>query len=272
MLSVRAAPRPRAQCPRPRRPRARWPQPSRHRRTRPRCSRHRWPAPRPRRRRGGDLGGLRLGGGRGILRGALGRSSRLGHGLLRKRLDQFDDRHRSVVALARPEFDDPGVPAVAGRVPGRDLGEQLVHDGLVLHDCQHPASRGDVAALGERDQPLGDGPQSAGLRLRGGDPAVLEERGGEVGQHEPLVGGAPTQPTTLGWGRHVTVSFSPGRPGSLAASAARICCGRRTGRVVSTARFPRTRNRRPRRSRRPRWGRSQAGCPSAPGSCWPACP
>ena len=60
-----------------------------------------------------------------------------GHGLL---VDQLDDRHRGVVALARRGLDDPGVATVAGREGRPDLGEQLVHHVLVADDLQHLAT------------------------------------------------------------------------------------------------------------------------------------
>jgi hypothetical protein len=47
-----------------------------------------------------------------------------------------------------------------------------------------------VAALGEGDQPLGYRAQPAGLGLGGGNPAVLEQRGGQIRQDVPLVGRA----------------------------------------------------------------------------------
>ena len=97
-------------------------------------------------------------------------------------LDQLDDRHRSGVTLARAGLDDPGVATRPVGVPRRDLLEQGVHDVLVLHDGQHPATGVQVAALGLGDELLGQRAQPLGLRLGGLDLPVPEELGGQVGQ------------------------------------------------------------------------------------------
>ena len=143
--------------PRPRRPPRFRPPPPRHAprrrpRSRPRRRRRRPPpsrlrpgrtppAPRPPGRRLRDLvrrsSGRRSSGRDGrALGAAVGRGAPvapvgLGHGLLGQRLDQLDHRHRGVVALARADLGDPGVAARAVREARPDLGEQLVHDGLV---------------------------------------------------------------------------------------------------------------------------------------------
>jgi len=102
--------------------------------------------------------------------------------------DQLDHRHRRVVALARPDLRDAGVPAVSlGELRG-DHGEQLVHHALVGDYGHHVTAGVQVTALGEGDQPLGNRAQPTGLGLGGGDLAVLEQRGGKVPQQVPLVG------------------------------------------------------------------------------------
>jgi len=60
----------------------------------------------------------------------------------------------------------------------------------------------EVATLGQRDELLRDRLQPLGAVLGRGDALVLEQRGGQVGQHEPLVRGAATQTGTLGGCRH----------------------------------------------------------------------
>ena len=107
-----------------------------------------------------------------------------------------------VVALARTDLGDAGVAALAGGVPRPDLGEELVHDGLVADDAEHLAPRVQVATLGLGDQALGHRAQPLGLGLGRGDPAVLEQRRGQVGQHQPLVRGTAAQARALGGRGH----------------------------------------------------------------------
>src|SRR6201996_1075355 len=108
--------------------------------------------------------------------------------------DQLDDGHGGVVALARPDLGDPGVATVALGEAGPDLGEQRVHDPLVGNDREHLPPGVQVTPLGEGDQPLGHRPEPAGLGLGGGDPPMLEQRGGQVRQDVPLVGRTAAQP------------------------------------------------------------------------------
>ena len=105
---------------------------------------------------GGDLtgGGGRTGTG-GELRaaGALG----LADGLLAdgQRLDQLDDRHGGVVALAGTDLGDAGVATGTVLVARADLGEQRVDDVLVPDGRHHLATGVQVTALGEGHQLLG---------------------------------------------------------------------------------------------------------------------
>src|SRR5574340_474012 len=118
-----------------------------------------------------------------------------GHGLL---LDQLDDRHRRVVTLAGDGLDDAGVAAVAIGVERADLREQGVHNILVADDLEHLAAVSQRAGLRVRDDLLGVGAKALGLGLGGGDAAVLEERGGQVGQNRLLMRGRPAETGTLG--------------------------------------------------------------------------
>jgi hypothetical protein len=49
-----------------------------------------------------------------------------------------------------------------------------VYHALVANYGENAPARVEVTALGERDQTLGERPQSLGLGLGGGDPPVLE--------------------------------------------------------------------------------------------------
>ena len=93
---------------------------------------------------------------------------------------QLDHRHRGVVALAGADLGDPGVAAGTLREGRRDLGEQRVHDRLVADGLEDLTTVVQVALLGLGDQLLRDRTQHARLGLGGGDPAVLEQRRGEV--------------------------------------------------------------------------------------------
>ena len=46
---------------------------------------------------------------------------------------------------------------------------------LVANHAEHPPPSGEVTALGEGDQPLGEGAQPLRLCLRGPNPVVLEQ-------------------------------------------------------------------------------------------------
>ena len=77
-----------------------------------------------------------------------------------------------------------------------------MHDRLVANDGHDATTSVQVTALGEGDQALCERAKALGLGLGGGDPAVLEQRGGQVGQHEPFVGRAAAETGALGWRRH----------------------------------------------------------------------
>ena len=130
----------------------------------------------------------------------LPRRLRLGrHGLLPY---QLDDRHRGVVALARHGLDDPRVTTSPVREERTDLGDQAVHDLLVPDHPHDHAAIVQITALGFGDQTLGERPKPPRLRLGCMDLAVLEQRGGQVGQYQPFVGRRPAETGTLGWGGH----------------------------------------------------------------------
>jgi len=72
-----------------------------------------------------------------------------------------------------------------------------VHDGLVADDGHDLTTGVQVTPLRERDHPLGQRPDALGARLGRGDGTVLEERGGQVGEQVPLVGGGAGQTGAL---------------------------------------------------------------------------
>src|SRR5262245_49511772 len=74
--------------------------------------------------------------------------------LLLGRLHQLEVGGLTGVAQAVTDPEDPGVAAVAGRVPGRDGVEQLPRHRRTGHETRDVASRAEVAALAERDQAL----------------------------------------------------------------------------------------------------------------------
>jgi len=82
-----------------------------------------------------------------------------------------------------------------------------VHHALVGDHGQHVTTGVQVTPLGEGDQPLGYRAQPLGFGLGGGDPAVLEQRGGQIRQDVPLVGRAAAQAVALGGRGHSDLSL-----------------------------------------------------------------
>ena len=99
--------------------------------------------------------------------------------------------------VARPELEDAGVATGTLGVPGRHLGDQLVGHLLVAEVAHDLAVVVQTALAGLGDQLLGDGAQGLGLGLGGGDGLGGDEGCGEVGHHQPLVGGATAEPAGL---------------------------------------------------------------------------
>jgi hypothetical protein len=89
------------------------------------------------------------------------------------------------------------VPLLRWMASRSDLLEQGVHDVLVPHDGQDPATGVQVAALGLRDELLSQRAQPLGLRLGGLDLPVPEELRGQVGQDQLLVRRAAAEAGTL---------------------------------------------------------------------------
>src|SRR5690606_29669895 len=111
--------------------------------------------------------------------------------------DEFDAGHRRVVAVARTELQDPGVAAVALRVAGADILEELRRDFLVAEERNHLTVVVQPALLGLGDDLLGDRTERLGLRLGRGDALGGDERRDEVGHHEALVGSVAAETTAL---------------------------------------------------------------------------
>src|SRR6266851_5008587 len=131
-------------------------------------------------------------------------------------VDQLDDRHRRIVAVAIAGLDDARIAAGPGGVTLGENRQQLVGERLILQpgDRQPPGMQ--PAALAERDQPLDDRPQILRLGQRGADLLVLEEGGSEVLEHRLPVGGgaaeaAMAHPMAHGlFSAAVRVTASPG--------------------------------------------------------------
>jgi len=77
-----------------------------------------------------------------------------------------------------------------------------VHDALVTDDGEDATTGVEVATLRQGDEALGEGAQALGLGLRRRDAAVLEQRGREVREQQPLVRGAAAEAGALGGGGH----------------------------------------------------------------------
>src|SRR5579862_752281 len=108
-------------------------------------------------------------------------------------LDQFDDGHRRVVAVAEAGLDDAGIAARAAGVALGERRQQLVGELGVLQAGDRLAAGMQPALLAERDQALDDRPQILRLRQRRADLLVLQQRGGEVLEHRLAVGRAAAE-------------------------------------------------------------------------------
>ena len=104
-------------------------------------------------------------------------------------VDQLDQRHRGIVAIAIAGLDDAGVAAGAVRVTLRQGRHQLVGQPGILQRGDRAAAVGEAAMLAERDQPLDERAQILGLWQGRPDLLVLDQRGGEVLEHRLAVGG-----------------------------------------------------------------------------------
>src|SRR5437868_5517056 len=69
--------------------------------------------------------------------------------------EELDDGHRRAVAAALTDLQDARVATRPLRVSRPDLGEELVDHVAVGHGLEYLPPGVDVAALGERDQVLG---------------------------------------------------------------------------------------------------------------------
>jgi len=98
-------------------------------------------------------------------------------------VDELDDRHRRVVAVAEARLEHARVAAVAPAVAGRQHVEELPDERHVLDLRDRLTARMQIAALAEGDQLFHDGPQVLRLRQRRGDLLVLDEGLRHVGEH-----------------------------------------------------------------------------------------
>src|SRR5256712_12786727 len=105
----------------------------------------------------------------------------------RSRTQQFDPSHLGAVARAMAQLDDAGVAPGPGREPRPHVLEELVRHVAILEAALHQATRVQVAAPRQGDEPLGVGPELFRLRLGGDDPVVAEQARGEVRQQGLLV-------------------------------------------------------------------------------------
>src|SRR5690606_16172049 len=103
-------------------------------------------------------------------------------------IDQFDVRHRRVVAGAEAALEDAQVAARTAGVARAQGGEQVADRFLVAQAREGEAAVGDAVDLGQGHQRLGDAAQFLGLGQGGLDQLVLEQRGGHVAEHGFAVG------------------------------------------------------------------------------------
>src|SRR3989449_10732171 len=85
------------------------------------------------------------------------------------------------------QLDDAGVAPGPGREPRPHVLEELVRHVAILEAALHQATRVQVAAPRQGDEPLGVGPELLRLRLGGDDAVVAEQARREVRQQRLLV-------------------------------------------------------------------------------------
>ena len=108
-------------------------------------------------------------------------------------IDQFDERHRRVVADAKAHLQDPRVAARTRLVARAELVEQLGDDVAVTQAVEREAAVRERCILGQRDQRLDDAAQFLGLRDRGLDRFVLQQLIAHVAQHGQSVRAGPVE-------------------------------------------------------------------------------
>src|SRR5512139_3109962 len=74
-------------------------------------------------------------------------------------VDELDERHRRVVALAESELEDAQVAARPRLVARTEFVEELGDDGAIAQAIEGEAAVGQRRLLSERDQRLRDTPQ-----------------------------------------------------------------------------------------------------------------
>src|SRR5215218_1349219 len=95
--------------------------------------------------------------------------------------DELEVHHLGGVTPPRAQLQDPRVAAGPPRVARCDLGEQRVHDELVLPERRERLAAGmQIAALGQRDELLELRLDRLGLRLGRLDPLMLDDLLAEV--------------------------------------------------------------------------------------------
>src|SRR5881394_1845208 len=107
--------------------------------------------------------------------------------LARSLSEQLDASDVGSITDAMAQLHDARVSAGTRCKSLADLGEQLGRDFLVLEPALHQTAGMQIAAAGERDEPLRERTQLLRLRLGGLNPAVPEEAGRHVVQRRLLV-------------------------------------------------------------------------------------
>src|SRR6266540_2292032 len=125
-------------------------------------------------------------------------------------VDEFEIDHVGRVTLAGTELDDARVAARTVGKARRNVREELVHDVLRAQRRNCASPRCEISAAAERDHLLGE--RLDRFRLRRLDPAVLDQRAGEVRVESLAMGGIP--PELLAGALMAHLLFTPRRAGS----------------------------------------------------------
>src|SRR6187401_2772538 len=130
--------------------------------------------------------------------------------VLRRVVDELEVRHLGGVPLARADLDDARVATRPIGEPGTHVREELVDDVLRAEVGEGLTARVQVSPPPQRDHLLRDRADGLGFRHGGPDPAVLDQRTGEIRVQRPAVRGVAAELLSRTLVAHVLIPRLPG--------------------------------------------------------------
>ena len=128
-------------------------------------------------------------------------------------VDEFDHRHRRIVAIAEARLHHPRITARPRHVTRADGVEQLAYHGHVVECRQRPALGMQAVGivLGQCHQLFHHRAKLFRLGQRGGDLLVLNQRARHVGEHRLAMRGCAVELTAGIQMAHVPIPCHPGQ-------------------------------------------------------------